>query len=111
MLYFTSADDHGVGTFTTAPVAGGPSVVYGEIGWTVLAYAGSRIVFTDEYAPVAKRPGRAVLRTLDLSAGGAPAVVATHAGAYFYPTQAKDRVAFSFNDGSASSGLYLAPLP
>lgn len=111
VLYFTSANDRGVGTFTTAPVAGGPSVVYGQIGWTVLAYAGSRIVFTDDYAPVAKRPGRAVLRTLDLSTGGAPTVVATHASAYFFPTHAKDRVAFSFNDGSASSGLYLAPLP
>ena len=111
ILYFTSADAPGVGTFTAAPVAGGSPVVYGEIGWTVRAYAGSRIVFTDQYAPVAKRTGRAVLRTLDVSGGGSPVVVATHAGAYFYLTQAKDRVAFSFNDGSAQSGLYLAPLP
>ena len=111
VLYFTSADQHGVGTFTAAPVAGGPPVVYGQGGWSVLAYAGSRVAFTDEYAPVAKRPGRAVLRTLDLSTGGAPAVVATHAGAYFYLTHAKDRVAFSFNDGSPQAGLYLAPLP
>jgi hypothetical protein len=110
-LYFTSADQHGVGTFTTAPVAGGPPTVYGQGGWTVFAYAGSRVVFTDQYAPVAKRPGHAVLRTLDFSTGGAPAVVATHAGAYFYVTQAKDRVAFSFNDGSPQAGLYLAPLP
>ena len=111
VLYFTSADQHGVGTFTAAPVAGGPPSVYGQGGWSVLAYAGSRVVFTDAYAPVAKRPGRAVLRTLDFSKGGAPAVVATHAGAYFYLTQAKDRVAFSFNDGSPQAGLYLAPLP
>jgi hypothetical protein len=48
---------------------------------------------------------------MDFSTGAAPAVVATHAGAYFYPTHAKDRVAFSFNDGSSQSGLYLAPLP
>ena len=111
VLYFTSADQHGVGTFTAAPVAGGPPTVYGQGGWTVLAYAGSRVVFMDQYAPVAKRAGRAVLRTLDFSTGGAPALVATHAGAYFYLTQAKDRVAFSFNDGGPQSGLYLAPLP
>lgn len=111
VLYFTSADQHGVGTFTAAPVAGGVPVVYGESGWSVFAYAGSRILFLDQYAPVAKRPGRGVLRTLDFSAGGSPAVVATHAEAYFFFARAKGKVAFSFNDGSAASGLYLAPLP
>lgn len=111
VLYFTGSDLHGVGTFTTAAVAGAAPIVRGAGGWTVRGYAGARVVYTDQYTPVAKRPGRAVLRTLDLSTGDPPTVVATHAGAYFYLSQARDRVAFSFNDGSAQSGLYVAPLP
>jgi hypothetical protein len=110
-LYFTGADLHGVGTFTTAPVAGGAPVVRGQGGWIVEAYGGAKIAYADQYTPVAKRPGRVVLRTLDLSGDASPAIVATHAGAYFVLTYALDRVAFSFNDGSPQSGLYVAPLP
>jgi hypothetical protein len=111
VLYFTDADLHGVGTFMTGPVAGGPGIVRGQEGWIVRATGGARVVYTDQYTPVAKRPGRAVLRTLDLAGDAPPTIVATHAGAYFYLSKARDRVAFSFNDGSAQSGLYVAPIP
>jgi hypothetical protein len=110
-LYFTGADLYGVGTFTAAAVAGGAPVVLGEGGWSVKGYAGARIIYMDRYEPVAKRPGRGALRTADLAAADPPAIVATHAGGAYYLTQANDRVVFSFNDGTAQSGLYLAPLP
>jgi hypothetical protein len=110
-LYFTGADLYGVGTFTVAPVAGGAPAVIGGGGWTVVGVGGARIVFTDGYTPIAKRPGRGVLRFADLASGEAPAIIATHAGADFYLTHARDQVLFSFNDGSPQSGIYAAPVP
>src|SRR5690242_6239258 len=38
-------------------------------------------------------------------------VIPTDAGADFFLTEARDRLAFSFNDGSARAGVYVADLP
>jgi hypothetical protein len=110
-LYFTGADLYGVGTFTVSPVGGGAPAVLGQGGWTVASAGGSRIVFSDTYTPIAKRPGRGVLRVADLASDAPPAIIATHAGANFYLTHARDQVLFSFNDGSPQSGICAAPLP
>jgi hypothetical protein len=110
-LYFAGADLYGVGALTVAPVGGGAPTVLGPGGWTVASAGGARIVFTDAYTPIAKRPGRGVLRVADLPSGAAPTILATHAGATFYLTHARDQVLFSFNDGSPQSGIYTAALP
>jgi hypothetical protein len=111
VLYITHANAQFVGQLESQPVAGGPPIVLGHDEWTLRAYADSRVVFTDSYLPQAKRGGRAVLRAADASSSDAPSVIASYAGADFALTAARDRVAFSFNDGSARAGLYLAPLP
>jgi len=110
-LYFTGADLYGVGAFTVSSIAGGAPAVLGPGGWTVASAGGARVVFTDAYTPIAKRPGRGVLRVADLASGAPPAIVATHAGATFYLTHARDQVLFSFNDGGPQSGIYAAALP
>jgi hypothetical protein len=111
VLYVTQANDLFVGTLESQPVAGGPIGVHGANAWTTRAYAGSRIVFTDDFAPIAKRPGRAVLRTVDTAGSDAPSIIASYVGPDFVLAGARDRVAFTFNDGTARSGLYVAPLP
>ena len=111
VLYFTNATEQFVGTLKSEPVAGGAVTEHAKNVWTVSAYAGSRVVFNDDYVPVPKRLGRATLRTVDTALSDAPAIIATHAGSTFVMNQAKDHVFFSFDDGTEKSGVYAAPLP
>jgi hypothetical protein len=112
VLYISNADDDFVGTLQSYAVTGGDTRVHGERVWTLNAYAGSRIVFSADYADVPERVGRATLEAVDTSSGGAPTVIATDAGAYAYVTGAGDQVVFSFHAAAGSGpGLYTAPLP
>jgi hypothetical protein len=110
-LYITQASDLFVGVLQSQPVGGGPPSIHGRDVWVAFAYADTRVVFDDDYVPVPKRFGRAVLRAVDTAAAAAPTVLATHAGAQIALTHARDRVVFSFDDGSGRAGLYVTPLP
>jgi hypothetical protein len=109
-LYVTGANDALVGTLRSRPVDGGDEVTHAEGVWSQRAYAGTRIVYANQYVPVPDRPGLVELHTVD-TAGGLPAAVARPAGATYVLTAARDRVVFTFDDGSDRRGLYVAPLP
>jgi hypothetical protein len=111
VLYVTRATDLLTGHLQSQPVGGGSVTAHGDGVWAVRATAGARIVFNDQYVAVPKRPGRAVLRAVDTAGAARPTTIATDAGADFFLTQARDRVVFSFDDGSDRAGLYVAPLP
>jgi hypothetical protein len=113
VLYVTDADDLFVGTLKTRLVSGeGEERTLGHRVWRVSAYADARIVFNSDYVPLPARRGRTVLQTLDTAIDGAkPSVIATHAGAGYALTRARDAIVYSFNDGSSLAGVYLAPLP
>jgi hypothetical protein len=58
------------------------------------------------------QPARAVLRACDLSARAAgKTLLATSVDPTFYLTHAHDQVVFSFDDGTAEAGIYVAPVP
>ena len=53
-----------------------------------------------------------MLRASDLSAGATAAtVLATSVHPDFYLTYAHDQIVFSFDDGTAQAGIYVAPVP
>jgi hypothetical protein len=113
VLYVTDADDLFVGTLRARAVTGDDApATFGRRVWYTRAYADTRVAFTSDYVPVPERPGRAVLRVADTADGGdTSSIIATFAGADFFLTAAGDRVVFSFNDGTARAGLYVASLP
>jgi hypothetical protein len=111
VLFATGLNDYFVGRLHSAPAAGGTPTQHGVDARAAIGYAQSRIVFLDDYAPIAKRPGRGTLRTVDSASSDVPAIIATHAGSTFVLSQANDRVFFSFDDGSDRAGVYSAPLP
>jgi hypothetical protein len=113
VLYVTDADDLFVGTLRARGVTDDDApATYGQRVWITRAYADTRVAFTSDYVPVPERPGRAVLRVADTADGGAASsIIATFAGADFFLTPARDRVVFSFNDGTDRAGLYVASLP
>lgn len=89
--WFTDHDVYGAGDLIAAPASGGAPSLLGR---------------------GAGRPGRAVLRASDLSAGAAESTpLATYVDPNFYLTHAQDQVVFSFDDGTRAAGIYVAPLP
>ncbi|HTA19148.1 MAG TPA: hypothetical protein VK989_07630, partial [Polyangia bacterium] len=111
VLYVTEANDLFVGTLRSRSVGGADAAtIHGRGVWTTRGYSGARVAFTSDYVPLPERRGRAVLRTVD-TAGTASSIIATFAGPDFSLTPERDRVVFSFNDGSDRAGLYVAPLP
>ncbi len=111
VLYITEANDLFVGTLRSRSVGGSDApTIHGRAVWTTRAYSDARVVFTSDFVPLPERRGRTVLRTAD-TAGTASSIIATFAGPDFFLTPERDRVVFSFNDGSDRAGLYVAPLP
>jgi len=111
VLYITEANDLLVGTLRSRSVGGTDApMIHGRGVWTTRAYADTRVVFTSDFVPLPERRGRTVLRAADTVAA-ASSVIATFAGPDFFLTPERDRVVFSFNDGSDRAGLYVAPLP
>jgi hypothetical protein len=111
-LWFADHDAYGAGDLMAAPVSGGSASLLGTGARNVNAAGGARIVYTDGYALSSDRPGRAVLRTADLSAGATDAtVLAADVDPVFFLTHAHQQVAFSFDDGTENAGIYVAALP
>jgi hypothetical protein len=111
-LWFTDHDVYGAGALMAARVSGGAASRLGTGAWNVSAAVGARIIYTDGYTVAPGRPGRAVLRACDLSARAAgKTLLATNVDPTFYLTHAHDQVVFSFDDGTAESGIYVAPVP
>ena len=111
-LWFVDHDVYGAGKLMAAPAWGGAASLLGTGAWNVSAAVGARIVYTDGYTLAPGRPGRAALRASDLSAGAAgKTLLATYVDPNFYLTHAHDQVAFSFDDGTERSGIYVAPVP
>jgi hypothetical protein len=110
VLYETETDALFTGTLQSQPVGGGPVVVHGRHVWGHLALDGTRIAFNDDYQPLPKRDGIANLRVVDTASGEPPTLVATRAGARFGWSAARDRIVYTFDDGSDRSGLYVKSL-
>ena len=111
-LWFVDHDVYGAGKLMAAPACGGAASLLGTGAWNVSAAVGARIVYTDGYTLAPGRPGRVALRASDLSAGAAgKTLLATYVDPNFYLTHAHDQVAFSFDDGTERSGIYVAPIP
>jgi hypothetical protein len=111
-LWTADHDAYGAGELMDARVSDGNGSRLGTGVWKVSAAGGARIVYTDGYTLVPGRPGRAVLRASDLSAGATAAtVLATSVHPDFYLTYAHDQIVFSFDDGTAQAGIYVAPVP
>jgi len=111
-LWFSDHDAYGAGDLMAAPVSGGSASLLGTGARNVSAAGGARIVYTDGYTLSSDRPGRAVLRTADLSAGAADAtVLAADVNPAFFLTHAHEQVVFSFDDGTEQAGIYVAALP
>ncbi len=110
-LWFTDPDPYGAGTLMASAVSGGAPSVLGRDVVTVAASSGAHVLYTDGYTLVGRRPGRTVLHAADLSTGAGPTVLATDAGGAFYLTRARDRVVYSFDDGSPRAGIYVADAP
>ncbi len=111
-LWFADHDVYGGGELMAGPASGGAASLLGTGARNVSAAVGARIIYTDGYTVAAGRPGRAVLRAADLSARAAGTMLlATDVDPNFYVTRAHDQVAFSFDDGTERSGIYVAPVP
>ena len=111
-LWFANHDVYGAGELMAGPASGGSASVLGTGARNVSAAVGARIIYTDGYTVAPGQPGRAVLRAADLSARAAGTMLlATDVDPNFYLTGAHDQVAFSFDDGTEGSGIYVAPVP
>ena len=105
-LWFADHDVYGAGELMAAPASGGAASLLGTGAWNVSAAGGARIIYTDGYAVGPGRPGRAVLRASDSSAGPAGrTLLATYVDPNFYLTHAHDQVVFSFDDGTEQAGI------
>ena len=111
-LWFVDHDVYGAGKLMAAPAWGGDASLLGTGAWNVSAAVGARIVArTGTRWP---QVGRAepLCGHPNLSAGAAgKTLLATYVDPNFYLTHAHDQVAFSFDDGTERSGIYVAPVP
>lgn len=111
-LWFANHDAYGAGELMAARVSGGAASLLATGAWNVSAAVGARIIYTAGYTVVDGQPGRAALLACDLSARAAgKTLLATNVDPTFYLTHAHDQVVFSVDDGTAQSGIYVAPVP
>jgi len=111
-LWLADHDAYGAGELMAAPASGGAASFLGAGAWNVSAAVGARIIYTDGYTVAPGRSGRALLRAADLSARAAGTMLlATDVDPHFYLTRAHDQVAFSFDDGTERSGIYVTAVP
>ena len=85
----------------------------GQKSWVTWAVGGSKIVFTDNFAPSdGQRIGRADVETVDLAQGTTPKRVVDRADAVIGLSPAGDQLVYVWSAQPGSrAGLYVAPLP
>ena len=110
VLYGSGATAEGVARLQSQPIGGGAVNVHGDAVWRWDAAGGTRVVFDADHTTSGDHAGRADLYVAD-SASSSRKIIATRIDEDFLLAPAGDHVLYTFSDGSARDGLYLAPIP